>query len=243
LICSEISITFLYTNQQQVTLEKSQRIIQYLKTKEKSMKKTLFAALALCLLFSVFQVVLAQDTDVAESPAALETEEVAMEPAVKITIVKPFYYAALEMTGSYDQHAEAFNTLYGMAGKLMLDMSQPSFGIYYNNPQNTPEAELKWELGLPVSEDQKLEEPLKLKKWEFKLLATKNYKGSFSSEAMEASYAAFFQWIAENKYAPAGPMMEKYLGQPTMNEKGEWCGEIEMLLPVQKIMDEPASTE
>ena len=207
------------------------------------MKKILLTALSIGLLLSIFQAVLAQDTNVTESPAALETEEVAMEPAVKVTMVKPFYYAALEMIGSYDQHAEAFNTLYGMAGKLMLDMSQPSFGIYYNSPENTPEAELKWELGLPVSEDQKLEEPLKLKKWEFKLLATKNYKGSFSSEAMGACYAAFFQWITENKYAPAGPMMEKYLGQPTMDEKGEWCGEIEIIMPVQKIIEEPASTE
>ena len=207
------------------------------------MKKTWFVALALCLLFSVFQVALAQDTDAPESPTALETEEAAPESAVKVTMVEPFSYAALEMTGSYDQHGEAFNTLYGMAGKLMLDMSQSSFGVYYNTPQNTPEAELKWELGLPVSEDQKLEEPLTLKKWEFKLLASKMYKGSFSSEAMGACYAGLYQWITENQYAPAGPMMEKYLGQPAMDEKGEWCGEIEIIMPVQKIVAEPASAE
>jgi AraC family transcriptional regulator len=201
------------------------------------MKKAVLMGLAICLILSVFQIVLAQEA----AEKKCETQETKMEPIPKITIVKPFYYAALEMTGSYDQHGEAFGTLYGLAGKFMLDMNQPVFGIYYNNPQNTPEAELKWELGLPVSEGQKLEEPLKLKKWEYKLLATKNYKGSFSSEAMGACYAGLYQWITENQYAPAGPMMEKYLGQPTMDEKGEWCGEIEIIMPVQKIMEEPVS--
>ena len=208
------------------------------------MKKTLLIALAICLIVSVFQIVLAQKTDEKKcSPDLQKCETRKMEPTAKVTMVEPFYYAALEMTGSFDQHGEAFNTLYGMAGKLMLDMSQPSFGVYYSDPESTPEAELKWELGLPVSENQKLEEPLKLKKWEFKLLATKIHNGSFSSEAMQGSYSALFQWITENQYAPAGPMMEKYLGPPTMNEKGEWCGEVEILMPVQKIMEEPASAE
>ena len=208
------------------------------------MKKTLLIILTICLILSVFQIVLAQKSDEKKCSTDIQKcETQKMEPAAKVTMVEPFYYAALEMTGSFDQHGTAFNTLYGLAGKLMLDMNQTSFGVYYNDPESTPEAELKWELGLPISEDQKLEEPLKLKKWEFKLLASKIHNGSFSSEAMQGSYSALFQWITENQYAPAGPMMEKYLGQPTMNEKGEWCGEVEILMPVQKIMEEPASAE
>jgi len=146
--------------------------------------------------------------------------------------VLPFMYAALEMTGSYDQHSKAFQDLYQYAGAQGVAMDQPPFGLYFNNPENTPQEQLKWDLGLPCSETAKLSPPLKLKKWEFEKVAVLTYTGSYEADGAKA-YQTLFQWIGQNKYVSAGPIMEKFLSMPVADEKGEWSGTVEVSVPIQ----------
>lgn len=159
------------------------------------------------------------------------------EPAIHVREIEPFTYCALEMTGSYDQHAAAFQTLYGEAGKQGLEMSAVVFGIYRNDPEEVPPEKLLWEVGFPVPAGQKVEEPLKIKEWEHKLAVSKRYEGSFAEENMKALYAEMGEWIEKNGYVSAGPCMEKYLSMPVPDESGELTGSMKILMPVEKVTE------
>ncbi len=174
--------------------------------------KNLLFVLALCpvLLFS-------QDTD----------------KAVQVQEIEPYVYCAVEMTGSYDQHETAFQTLYEQAAMQGLDTNAGAFGIYFSDPSQTPEADLKWEIGFKTDAE-KVNKPLVLKKWQYTTIAVTEYEGSFSSEEFGLAHQKLFQWITENGYSPAGPTMETYLDMPTQNSDGEWVGKIRISLPVQK---------
>lgn len=175
-----------------------------------------------------------------KSEAKTSEETMAMEKAenkesgIKFVVAEPFYYCAVEMTGSYEQHPTAFMTLYSEAAKQGLAMAEAPFGIYWNSPQDTSEETLKWEIGMPVPEDKEILEPLKKIKWEYTSLVTKGFEGAFESEEMYAAYAEIFEWIEENGFEPAGPMLEKFLDTPSSNEAGETIGKVEIIIPVQK---------
>ena len=126
----------------------------------------------LILLF--YQFIIAQDTLKTETKKECEKKK----ESICVIEIEPFSYCAVEMTGSYDQHGAAFGTLYQAAGTQSLDMTQIPFGVYYNNPNDTPEEELKWDIGFQVAEDTQLKEPLVLKKWEYTLLAKIGYEGN-----------------------------------------------------------------
>ena len=170
-----------------------------------------------------------QDADESSPQEAEEPVEV-----IKVIDVKPFYYCALEMTGSYDQHGTGFNTLYEQTGIQNLPQSEVPIGIYLNDPNQTPEEELKWDLALALPDSSQVAEPLKLKKWEFKQVASTMYDGVFGAEEMGQVYGEIYAWIGQNKYVPAGPLVEKYLSQPEQNADGEWVGKVEIWIPVQK---------
>lgn len=161
-------------------------------------------------------------------------QEAAKTDAITLKTVEPFFYAAIEMSGSYDDHSSAFSSLYEQAGIQNLDMQQAPFGVYYNNPTDTPTEELKWEIGLPLSSEKELKDPLKLKKWDYTQIVTRLFTGSYSSEAMGNSYIEMFTWIQANGYVPAGPMVQKFVTNPEQNTDGEWVGTVEMCQPVQK---------
>lgn len=155
------------------------------------------------------------------------------DTTIAVREIEPYDYVALEMTGTYDQHGQAFQTLYTSAGEQGLPMGQMPFGIYWNSPDDTAEEDLKWEIGFPQAEAKEVSEPLKNKKWEFTSLAVTTYKGTFG-EDQAAAYQALFMWIGKNGYKPAGPVMEKYLCMPRQTEDGGWEGCVEIMVPVEK---------
>jgi len=201
---------------------------------DKTMRKTAVVILFILGTFVLFQSAMAQESAKAEAPAAPEAQEVEKAEIIRVKEVEPFYYGALEMTGSYEQHATAFPTLYQEAAAQALAIDGEPFGVYWNDPETTPEADLKWELGFPMSEKKGLAAPLKLKKWEFKHLVSKRYEGQYESEEMGDAYKEIFDWIGKNGYVPAGPCMEKYLNMPSKNAEGKWAGKVEILIPVEK---------
>ncbi len=181
--------------------------------------------------------VFCQEKETGEKPKKCEkaeTEKKGDEAAITVTEVEPFTYCALEMTGSYDQHATAFQTLYAAAGKQGLDMSAVPFGIYFNDPEHTPVEDLRWEIGLPVSGEKEVAEPLKTKKWQYGLVVSIPYEGPFSVEKMGPVYHEIYGWIERNNFKQAGPIMEKYMSMPVSDESGGLSGKVEILVPVQK---------
>jgi DNA gyrase inhibitor GyrI len=166
--------------------------------------------------------------------AATDTSAVAAEKAPEVQLKQDtmFAYCALEMMGSYDQHAAAFDSLYAEAARQEIYGGMP-FGIYWNSPSDTPVEKLKWDVGFINPSGKTPKEPLKLKKWSFTTVATLKYTGEFGA-AMSNAYAQLFKWIAMNGYRPAGPIMETYLNIPSADEKGAFFGSIDIVVPVQK---------
>ena len=197
------------------------------------MKKIIFSIIVI-MVVCVFNYPFAQET--IKSEAMEQSQQIAEElvEAIRIIDIDPFTYCAVEMTGSYDQHEAGFNTLYEQAGMQNLPTDESPFGIYLSDPNQTPEEELKWELGFVMPDSSEVTEPLKLKKWEFKQVASRMYEGVFGAEEMGQAYGEIYAWIAKNEYTLAGPLMEKYLSQPEQDEDGEWIGQIEIWVPVEK---------
>jgi len=175
----------------------------------------------------------AQEASQATEPE--KTEQQAPPAAViELKEIEPFTYCALEMVGSYEQHEVAFDSLFQATSAQNLPAEEIPFGVYWNNPQNTPEEQLKWELGFTLTESKEVKAPLTLKKWEFKQNVTRKYDGAFNSPEIGKVYGEMFEWINKNEFVPAGPMLERYLNIPEQNEAGQWSGEVEIWIPVTK---------
>ena len=180
------------------------------------MKKSMILLMLWCVGFGVF----AQDTDSTNT--------------ISIMQIDAFNYAALEATGSYEQHGLLFQQLYQTAGMQGISMDGAPFSIYYNSPSDAPEDSLKWELCLEIKADAEVDSPFVKKAWNYTTLAVNHYEGSFSDEAMGQAFGSLFAWITKKGYQPAGPMMQKFLGMPTEGDDGEWTGKIDIVMPVTK---------
>ncbi|RPH93669.1 MAG: AraC family transcriptional regulator [Calditrichaeota bacterium] len=171
------------------------------------------------------------------SPAWVQEQPSAQQPPaqqVELKQITPFRYAAIVMKGSYEQHSDAFTRLYQSAAEQNLGYGFTPFGVYYSDPSRVPVEELNWEIGFELSEGQQVKEPLIEKKWDFSTIAQLVYEGAFSSPDFGKAHEKIMQWVQSNGFVPAGPLMEKYVGMPTQNDQGEWCGKIEIIQPVQK---------
>lgn len=193
-----------------------------------SLIATVFAALAILVL-----PLSAQDGASARKAADQEAGK-AVKTEFAVTETEPFSYAAVEMTGSYDNHGDAFMKLYSAAGAQGLPMTAAPFGIYWNSPDDTAEEDLKWEIGFPVAADQKIEAPIVLKKWGWTTVIQKDFEGVVDGDEITAVYYAMYEWIGANGYEMAGPMLQRFLGMPSPNEKGETVGKVQIVFPVQK---------
>jgi len=152
----------------------------------------------------------------------------------KVKEIEPFFYCAVEKTGSFEQHNEAFQTLYEQAAQQGFGSDFTPFGIYYNNPNQVPVEDLKWDVGFALEDSVDAKAPLKVKKWEYTMLASSMYKGSFDGPEFSQAIANLMSWVMENGYTPAGPMMEKFMDMPTQDADGGWAGTVNFFLPVQK---------
>ncbi|MBN1154913.1 GyrI-like domain-containing protein [candidate division KSB1 bacterium] len=179
-------------------------------------------------------------TLIAQEQQAISTEKTSIETVpleikVEDKTVDPFSYCILEMNGSYNQHDIAFDSLYTEAGKQSVDLNQTPFGVYYNNPAATAEADLAWAVGLRVDKSLEINEPLVKKEWNFTRVASVTYEGEFGNDDYNRMYEKLYQYVYENGCEPAGPMFEQFLSIPETYPSGALGGKIEIWLPIQKM--------
>ncbi|MBN2541706.1 GyrI-like domain-containing protein [bacterium] len=194
------------------------------------MKKVLAVSLVVVIMFAFSSLVLAEDTE-----AAPKSEESKQEAVVTILEIEPFNYCAIEMVGSYDQHSTGFATLYTEATKQNLPMSQVPFGIYWDNPAETPVDSLNWDIGFKVPEGTEVAEPLKLKPWKYSLMAKTVFQGNPEDEGLATAYKKLFAWVGANGYVIVGPVMERYVSIPKTTEQGDVLLSIELMVPIMKL--------
>ncbi|MCD4655979.1 MAG: GyrI-like domain-containing protein [Planctomycetes bacterium] len=149
---------------------------------------------------------------------------------VEIKEIKPFKYVCVESTGSFDKIQTVIGTLWTEVGKRQIRPAGMMFGIYYSNPNTTAEKDCKWEIGIPVVADVKINEPLKLKDWTHTKIASYVYTGSYDKAG--AMYPALYAKIAKMGFVPVGPSRSIYLNDPNMVKPEEI--KTELTVPVAK---------
>jgi len=149
---------------------------------------------------------------------------------VQIKNETPFTYAYLECSGSYNLIPAKIGEFMGEFFKQGLVPSGSFFGLYLNSPDEVKEADLKWLIGFPVQNDAAVKEPLKKAEFKYEKVAYYLYKGPF--EKIGDAFGLIFKFIGENGYKPAGPVMERYLDDPSSTKPEDLRTEI--IVPVSK---------
>jgi AraC family transcriptional regulator len=127
--------------------------------------------------------------------------QIMIKTTEKMTIVY------LEHVGPYDQMGELFVKLgeYGAQKQLTGQI----LGIYYDDPQVVPAANLRSELGMVVAEGFEPDSGYKVKELPAQKVTYTVLKGPYAEIANEYPY--IFKWIEEKGHKPAGPTREIYL--------------------------------
>lgn len=153
------------------------------------------------------------------------------QTSLKVTILdmEPFIYVSLSHTGPYSDIPEVIGQLMEAIQEQTITPTGPVMIIFQGAPPEAPSASLRWEAGFPVSEqaglnyhidDDSAVKPapdptaasplpaLDKKEWKYTKVAVCVHSGSY--ESTEDTIKAMMEWIEENGYTAAGPVVERY---------------------------------
>jgi uncharacterized protein (TIGR02246 family) len=122
--------------------------------------------------------------------------------------MEPKSVVVLPMTGSFDQHGDAIARVALGAGSCI---KGPPFGRYYNSPESVSQAELKWEVGFPVTSDCKVDAPLERRGVPSETVAFAVVSGSHDAPH---PWAELIKWALAQGYEVTGPATEVWLDGP-----------------------------
>jgi effector-binding domain-containing protein len=146
-------------------------------------------------------------------------------PDNKVATTDALHVLVLPMKGSYMQHQSAFERVGGfLAGKGVSPLGPP-IARYLSDP-SVGEADLVWEVGVPVPGAMKAEPPFEIKDIPGSLTAIHVHKGSY--EELATAWPAFVQWVLSNGYRPVGTPMQIFQGNFGSSSQ------VEMRIPVEK---------
>jgi AraC family transcriptional regulator len=150
---------------------------------------------------------------------------------IQIKQIAPFSYAYLECSGTYRQIPAKIGMFMQEFFKQKLQPTGEFFGLYLNSPQQVKEEELKWQVGFPVAREAPVSSPLEKGGFTHTQVAACLYIGPY--ETVGSAYGRIFEFIENNGYETAGPIMEKYLDQNPQAVKPSDL-KTEINVPVQK---------
>ncbi len=136
----------------------------------------------------------------------------------------------MDFQGSFDQMESAFEKIMQAASGQNISLAGAPYAVYYNNPMDVPEDQLKWAVGVPVPEETTAEAPLKIRSFEPFQAAFAVHTGPY--DQIQSTYMDVFSFIMENGYQVAYPAFERYLNNPAFVKPEELKTEI--ILPVKK---------
>jgi AraC family transcriptional regulator len=80
---------------------------------------------------------------------------------------------------------------------------------FFDDPGKVPEAETRYEIRIPVAAGTKAEAPFLVKELPQSTTTAVTLRGDYAKIAKR--YGEIYDWIDENGYEPAGPLIEVYL--------------------------------
>ncbi len=132
--------------------------------------------------------------------------------------------------GNYSEIGPTFGKLFEWLIENDVRPIGPPFGIYYDNPEEVPPEECRYDICVPVGAEVEGDSLVQVKEIQEMEVASLMYKGPY--DKVSASWEKLYGWIYRNKYEPAGPGMEIYLNSP--DEVPEDSLLIEIQVPVKK---------
>ncbi|MFP4175800.1 MAG: GyrI-like domain-containing protein [Planctomycetota bacterium] len=116
---------------------------------------------------------------------------------VEVKTVEPQTVMSHSFQGSYTQVMDRLDELMAWQLRVGHPYSDRPFAIYYDDPQDVPEDELRAEVCLPIAEELEPEEDFERRRVEGGQFVSVMHHGSYS--ALDESYDVLFDWIDENE--------------------------------------------
>jgi effector-binding domain-containing protein len=169
----------------------------------------------------------AQQAQAPAAPAPAPAPPAAAKDAFVPDVVKlpGLHVVTLAMKGSYLQHPEALQRLGGYLAGKGITPAGPPFGRYFSDP-SVGEANLVWEVGFPVAEGVKVDDPYMIQDLPEALTAVYVHKGPM--EEIGKSWEHLVQWVMSSGYQPLGPAMQVFKGDLMS------APEMELRFPISK---------
>jgi len=165
--------------------------------------------------------------------AAAQTPATPAQPAtpapafdVQVITTPAVHAVMLPMKGSYLQHQAAFERLGAFLSGRGVNPTGPIFGRYFSDP-SVGEANLVWEVGIPVPAGTTAEAPFEVKDIPATLVAVHTHQGAL--EELGTAWGSMIQWVMTNGYQPVGPATQVYKGDMAAGPL-----QVEMQFAVQK---------
>jgi AraC family transcriptional regulator len=128
---------------------------------------------------------------------------------IAVQKTEAFAIVCLEEKGPFDRLQEAIGRLVQEMQAQNIIPAGPLLGIYYNSPDQVNAQDLRWEVGFPVTAQALVQPPLMKKEWGYTESAVCLHQGAY--EETGTTIAKILDWMDDNGYEPAGPIMERYL--------------------------------
>lgn len=144
----------------------------------------------------------------------LDTQELAMYP-IAIEHFPGVTLAALPHRGSYQDIGSAFSRAFMLAvGRGIAHPATVGFGVYFDDPEQVPESQLRSLAGMPVAPDAELGDELERFEIPPGRCAILTYTGPYN-EISQPYQWLFSEWLPASGMVPADfPMFEQYLNDP-----------------------------
>ena len=131
--------------------------------------------------------------------------------------------------GSYTMLADKFMTVYRWLEQRYI-FPQHAFGIYYDDPAETPQYEQRSDVGFIIGFTTYGDEDITVETLPPRKVAYMVHKGPYG--AISPSYEKLYRFIGDEGFSPAGSPMEIYLNDPDETPEDELLTEIQV--PVKK---------
>jgi effector-binding domain-containing protein len=185
--------------------------IQSLLFKEEKMKK-MRTVLFLLPLFSSLLLILS----VQEAPG---------EEEITIKEVTSFTYVCLPHKGSFADMPEVIGRMWQHTRQQNIFPTMGAMiGVYYSTPDLVAAEELEWEIGFPITPQTLVQAPLEKKQWIFTSVISIIHTGPY--DTIGETYTKIKEWMENNNYLHTGPILERYLSNPSQVSLGAQQTEI-----------------
>jgi AraC family transcriptional regulator len=148
------------------------------------------------------------------------------EKAVQIVRLEPVRVVALPHRGSYNAIGDSFQKLTAWAiGRHLMSDATRMFGIYYDDPESKPLADLRSDACISVPDDFELsaqDAPVHLTHTSGGLCARMIFTGPYAE--LHTAYAWLYKvWLPKSGQEPGEqPPIEEYLNDPRSNPPAQW---------------------